>query len=56
MAPTTTYAETIARIENYTAALRYMRAYPASVTPRGTLTIERYLNLLSAKARAQFAA
>lgn len=55
MNPTSTYVETMQRIANFTDALRYFRSLaPESKDPRAEVIIERYINLLSAKARALF--
>jgi hypothetical protein len=52
---TATYAQTIRKIEETTTALRYFRTLsPHMKAPNAERIIERYLNLLSAKARQQW--
>jgi len=52
---TATYTETMRKIEETTTALRYFRTLsPHMKEPNAERIIERYLNLLSAKARHQW--
>lgn len=53
---TTTYAETIAKYEAALATLRIIHGDPDFPNPRHARTMERFANLLAAKARQQFAA
>jgi hypothetical protein len=51
------YAAVMAKAEEYTAGLRYLRTLPASAKrPGAERVIERYIMLLRAKARGLFPA
>lgn len=52
--PTNTYAGTIRKIKHYTGELRKARIDPDRYQPGTIAVYERWINLLSAKARAQF--
>jgi hypothetical protein len=53
---TDTYAQTIAKYEAALATLRIIHGDPDFPNPRHARIMERFANLLAAKARAQFTA